>query len=483
MSITTTVPQPTFTPTGFVAPTEEAILTGVIEDTQAAFGGVLNLSVSVPSSLTTPQGQLASSETAIVGNANDTFVFATQMFDPAYAFGRYQDALARIYFLERNPAQPTVLQILCGGLQGVVIAANKLIIDTSGNTYYCTAGGTIPSGGSITLSFANLLPGPIAVPGSNQVSIYQSVPGWDTVSCTSGTLGNVVESRSAFESRRALSVAQNSNGSLPSIQGAVLSVPNVIDAYVTENDTNSAVTIGNYSLAANSLYVAVVGGTAAAIAQAIWSRKAPGCSYNGNTTVTVYDTSPQYVPPYPAYAVQFEIPISLPILFAVNIANSALVPSNAVALIQGAIISAFAGGDGGPRARIATKVFASRFYAPIAALGAWVQIISLEIGSTNAASATFTGSISGNVLTVSAVASGALAVGQTISDTTAGIIIGTTITALGTGTGGTGTYTVSNSQTVGSEPMQSSIANLFTVAVNLNQNPTIAPANIQVTLT
>lgn len=62
--------------------------------------------------------------------------------------------------------------------------------------------------------------------------------------------------------------------------------------------------------------------------------------------------------------------------------------------------------------------------------------------------AVVTGSISTNTLTVSAVTSGTLAVGQTI--TGAGVSAGTTITALGTGIGGTGTYTVSASQTVAS---------------------------------
>jgi hypothetical protein len=63
----------------------------------------------------------------------------------------------------------------------------------------------------------------------------------------------------------------------------------------------------------------------------------------------------------------------------------------------------------------------------------------------------FTGAISGTTLTVSAVASGNLAVGQTIYGT--GIAAGTTITAVGTGTGGTGTYTVGVSQTVASEAL------------------------------
>ena len=62
--------------------------------------------------------------------------------------------------------------------------------------------------------------------------------------------------------------------------------------------------------------------------------------------------------------------------------------------------------------------------------------------------AVVTGSISSNVLTVSAVTSGTVYVGAQISGT--GVTAGTTVIALGTGTGGVGTYTVSASQSVSS---------------------------------
>lgn len=60
--------------------------------------------------------------------------------------------------------------------------------------------------------------------------------------------------------------------------------------------------------------------------------------------------------------------------------------------------------------------------------------------------ASVTGGISTTTLTVSAVTSGTLYIGQVLSG--AGVTTGTTITNFGTGTGGTGTYTVSASQTV-----------------------------------
>lgn len=59
-----------------------------------------------------------------------------------------------------------------------------------------------------------------------------------------------------------------------------------------------------------------------------------------------------------------------------------------------------------------------------------------------------TGSISGTTLTVTAVTAGNFVVGSTLSGT--GVANGTVITAAGTGTGGTGTYTVSINQNVAS---------------------------------
>lgn len=75
-------------------------------------------------------------------------------------------------------------------------------------------------------------------------------------------------------------------------------------------------------------------------------------------------------------------------------------------------------------------------------------------------SASFTASIApsplGNqsVMTVSAVASGVIAIGQTLAGS--GVASGTYISGYGTGSGGTGTYFVTNSQTVASEPITAS---------------------------
>lgn len=76
------------------------------------------------------------------------------------------------------------------------------------------------------------------------------------------------------------------------------------------------------------------------------------------------------------------------------------------------------------------------------------QTVASEQMNSAAVGAVVTASISGTTMTVSAVSSGTLYVGQTVQGS--GVTAGTIITALGTGTGGTGTYTVNKSQTVSS---------------------------------
>jgi hypothetical protein len=79
------------------------------------------------------------------------------------------------------------------------------------------------------------------------------------------------------------------------------------------------------------------------------------------------------------------------------------------------------------------------------------QTVPSEQMNSATVGAVVTGSISGTTLTVSAVTSGTLFVGQTIQGS--GVTVQTIITALGTGTGGAGTYTVNNSQTVTSRTL------------------------------
>jgi hypothetical protein len=79
------------------------------------------------------------------------------------------------------------------------------------------------------------------------------------------------------------------------------------------------------------------------------------------------------------------------------------------------------------------------------------QTLTPRALNSSVVGAQVTGSISATTLTVTAVTSGVISVGHTIQGV--GITAGTIVTAILTGTGGIGTYTVNVSQTVGSETM------------------------------
>jgi hypothetical protein len=549
---TTNVPAISQSPIGWTAPPQSAIVLGLQADINAAFGGGLNFPSGAPvaGTVAPPQSQLATSEAAIVGNTNDLLLALFNGVEPAYAAGRMQDAIGRIYFLTRIPGSATVVQCTCSGNPGVPIPINAIAVDTSNNKYYCATGGEIPSSGSIILPFANATQGPIQCPATTLNRIYQAIPGWDSITnIDDGVIGSLVENRVNFENRRAQSVAANSTNIAASTLGAILAVPNVIGAFVYDNGqkypvaygnptaiigaistttlTVSSVTkgtvsigqaisgpgvtfgttitagsgtswtvspsqtvpsatalqLGGVSIPANTLYVAVAGGASAAIAAAMFSKKAPGCGWYGNTTATVYDTSYPYPSPGIPYGVSYTTPTNEEIYFSVSILNSPAVPANAATLIDNAILNAFIGGDGGTRAQMGSTILSSRYYSGIVALGPWAALAGLTMGSQSLApgSVISAASISGVTLTVTSV-TGTLAVGQVLADTGGVVAEGTVITAFGTGTGGTGTYTVSISQTVASEAMTAINVTATSITMQVNQQPVTSAANIQLNL-
>jgi len=104
-------------------------------------------------------------------------------------------------------------------------------------------------------------------------------------------------------------------------------------------------------------------------------------------------------------------------------------------------------------------------------------VTQYTIGPGGTIGAVFTGSISGNILTVTSISSGAIALGMTLSGT--GITNNTTIVAFQSGAGNNvneaGTYTLNNSQTVSSTTINAyyqrplAINSAF-VRINTNSN-------------
>ena len=106
---------------GIQMPDSAEVLAQVQAYWLAALGDALNVNPA------TPQGQLIASAAAAIQDKNSQLLTLAQMFNPRTADGQFQDALAQIYFLTRQPARSTVVQVLCTGLAGTVMAFNAAL--------------------------------------------------------------------------------------------------------------------------------------------------------------------------------------------------------------------------------------------------------------------------------------------------------------------------------------------------------------------
>ena len=389
VTVSTAVPSVTFSATGIAVPDEIDILNGRLTDLDTAMGGGMS------KSLTTPQGQIVMSDTAIIGDKTDNLAWLVNQINPDFAEGRMQDAIGQIYFIDRIAAIGTTVTATCTGLVGTVIPANSIAQDSSGYLYYSLSDAVIPASGSVNVVFQNQATGPIACPIGALNTIYRAIQGWSGITnATAGVLGNEVESRANFEYRRKQSVAGNSNNQLGAVYANVLAVNGVTDAYVTQNNKKESVNkvFTNYVLDPNSLYVCVYGGSQVDVAKAIWSKLNPGPPMMGNTSYTVVDDI-NYVQPYPEYEITWQTPSAVSVYFKVELADNNALPGNIATLVQNAIISAFNGEDGGTRARIGSTIYAGRYYAGVQAIDSDnVDIFSITIsrdGTTYQTSASF----------------------------------------------------------------------------------------------
>lgn len=379
---TTSIPGLSIGDSGVVAPNEQDILQGALTDISAAFGGQLNRDLS------TPQGQLATSESAALGNAFDAMLLVYNSLDPLVASGRAQDAIGNIYFLSRNRATATTVPVSISGSPGQQISAGIALATDGTYSYALTSPLTIPGSGVASAILSNTEPGAFPC-AAGALSLAQYVPGVTSVSNTDpGALGRDTEGRIAFEQRRADTVAANSLGQPGSVLGQILKTPGVTDAYVYDNGEPEAVTYNGVTVGPNSLYCCVAGGAASDIGLAIIQKKAPGCGYTGDTQVSVRDPNPAYGGNGPVYQVSYAVAQPVGIYFNVRLAAGTDIPSTAQSDIAAAILAQFmTGGASGTRPTIASTIFASRFVCAVAAVGSWVRIIEIKIGTSAPADA------------------------------------------------------------------------------------------------
>lgn len=372
------IPKVVITDQGPQVPSLEATLSGVWDLLKSAFGQDLNTSMN------TPQGQLATSLSAILTDERNQWVSYLNQSDPRFAQGRWQDAIGYIYFLEKKLGTRSYDMLTLVGLSGTMVRQGAQFGDTAGNQWFTTGDTVIGGDGRATISIMCEKEGPIEAAPNTITVIIKALTGLDRVyNEAAAVIGRKAESRLDFEARRKESVAANSKNMIASVQGAVSGLNDVLDVYVVDNFETAAKTVGktNYKLIQNSLLVSVAGGSDQEIAKAILEKGGTGCSFNGNTEVTYLDNE-NFPERPPAYKVKFLRPKIKPIYFQVMLEDISVMTFIEQQAIKTAILNALTNGDG--RARIAGTIVASRYIAKIAA-AVGLSIITVKVGFTKGA--------------------------------------------------------------------------------------------------
>lgn len=315
----------------------------------------------------TPQGDIINGLTEEKNLDNAQILYALNQFNPNLAYGKWQDALASIYFIQRKVATHSIVNCVCTGLEGTIIngvsSGNPALAQSiNGDIFQCLSGGTIPSSGSITLAFGAVETGPIPVVSNTINRIYNVVSGWDTVNNpVGGTIGTDVESRANFAQRIKNSLAINATGSLSSVLAHVFACDGVTHVKVEENDTDSVVTKGGISLNPHSIYVCEYGATDTdELAEAIYNSKSAGCDTNGPNTCEYFEPATGVT-----YQYKYYTPITQPIY--IKVSTTTALSSATQQIVKNALLSNFNGEDnsGETAITIGTTFYASRFYKAI----------------------------------------------------------------------------------------------------------------------
>lgn len=369
------IPKIRYTDSGIVAPTIQELQEGLWNVMRKAFGDNLNEQWS------TPQGQIVASLSAELSEMHNNIIELMNLVDPRFSYGVMQDGVGEIYFLKRQQATHSVVQLTFRGLTGVVIPKGFLVSDLNGNQWETTESKFITNDGSVVINAQAVEIGAIRAEVGEINTIINNQENIDSVTNnTPAIAGKDTESRESFEERRRESVAKNSKGMNASVYGEVADLDGVVDCYVVDNPTDETITVGatNYPLIRNSLAVSVVGGNDNDIARAILIKGGTACSFVGNTEV-IYEDYENFKDYPPKYEVKFIRPAHKPVFFTVEVESIENVGYEQERYIKENILKAFT--NGRLRARIGGRIVANRYLCCISGIENNV-VIGIYVGKS-----------------------------------------------------------------------------------------------------
>ena len=327
---------PGLSSTGFVAAQTSDVQTSIQNDQLATIDPALVLSPTQP--LGQINGILASDIAGLW--ALQQAIYAA--LDPNAAQGVQLDNLCALTGVVRLSATKTLVLCTINLNASQAFAPGALTANVAGYPQYTFVNRdpvVSTTAGSYSAYFVATVTGPIPVNAGTLTTITTTVAGWNSITNpVAGTTGTNVETDTALRLRRASLTVSSGGSTADSIRTTLLAVPGVISAVVLENDTFTT----DYNGQPGKTFQALIwdGATSAAsntaIAQAIWNTKPSGIQAFGATAANAVDSTGK------VQSVSFTRVYQFPVYFSYVLATNSSFPANGDALVQAAVVAAFA---------------------------------------------------------------------------------------------------------------------------------------------
>lgn len=306
---------------GFHMPPYDDIRDELIADAKAIFGQDIYLGID---------SQDYQWISAVANKIYDAFLTSQAAYNnrgPTTAVGTGLDVIVKLNGIKRNKQLFSACPVTLAGIPGTTIT-NGIVGDVNGNNWAVNSPVTIDSTGSAAAFATCQTPGPVIANVGDINKIVTPKNGWISVTNDeAAAVGSKAEPDPALRSRQAISTAQPSRTVLEGVKGAIAAIPGVTRFRVYENDSNVVDADG---LPTHSITAVVEGGDDAAIAQAIFKKKGPGCYTNGPVVVNVPDAYGQTTP------IRFYRPTYVDIDVVVNVKQLAGYTSETTSAIENA---------------------------------------------------------------------------------------------------------------------------------------------------
>lgn len=365
--------------TGVTLPSTQEIREDIGEKIQKAFQTspdepLLNIE---PSS---PMGQVLDLIVSEIEAKNAEIIFLSNMVNPVTATGKFLDALASLYGLDRKISEPTVVNCKLTGLKGTVIPYGAIAQDSQGNQYRHSnaSGAKIADNGTVLTTFTAIEHGPLEVASGAVNKIVTTIAGWDSITNpTAGIIGRDEETDSELRNRMIESYAINATGYVEAIQANLAALDGVLDVRVLENPNNTSIDKFGVTINPHSILISIVGGEDEEIAKTIYQRKDAGCGTTGDYQVSYTDENFYNA----TYTYNIVRPESQALKIKVTFFGSSMNPTEKNLVIQ-SLINDVTGGGANDRVSLASTVYASRFYSAIqSSTTAPIASIEVALGS------------------------------------------------------------------------------------------------------